>query len=44
MRAGVAQPMVSASENSVMSAPASAAMASPSSSVLITCAGEMSPW
>ena len=39
MRAGAAQPMVSASENTVILAPASAAMASPSSSVRSTCAG-----
>ena len=44
MRGGVAQPIVSASEMISIFAPASAAIAKPSFSVLITWVGEMSPW
>ena len=44
MRSGVAQPIVSASEKYRMSAPASSAIASPSSNVEMTCPGAMSPW
>ena len=43
IRIGVAQPIVSASEKYLISAPASAAMARPSSRVEMTCAGAMSP-
>ena len=39
MRGGVAQPIVSASEKHLISAPASSAIASPSSRVRITWAG-----
>jgi hypothetical protein len=41
---GVAQPMVSASETSVIVSPASAATSSPSATVRTTCSGVMSPW
>ena len=44
MRIGVAQPIVSASEKYLMSAPASSAIARPSSRVETTCPGAMSPW
>ena len=43
MRIGVAQPMVSASETSVMVTPASSATASPSATVRTTRSGGMSP-
>ena len=44
MRNGVAQPIVSASEKYLISAPASSAIRNPSSKVAITCFGVMSPW
>ena len=44
IRAGVAQPIVSASEKVSICAPVSSAIAMPSRSVLTTCAGEISPW